>query len=350
MPLLPREQIKQCILDLANDGKVHNIDELYAYVISTMHLTKDDLAIINPSDYDHKFKNEIRCAKEELKSEGIIIYPNPYEFQLTEDAINQLMTDSPNNLIFDSFSWSVHGNNVAIKTMDKSFFLHHMTGIPKAVRSFFEIHNLSKGETKEIDLVYQKTQYPARIDIDPFGRTRLHFRKEFTKILYSKYPQWVKIFKNGASIGLDETPKIRFYKINGKEFGIEFIDESYLIPDIENEIDDERAYQCNKEGNMKIISSKYYERNPKNRRLAIEIHGLTCAVCGFNFKEMYGDLGHGFIEVHHISPLNLFECETTIDPEKDLITVCSNCHRMLHRNKGNSPLIDELKKYAMKNR
>ena len=148
---------------------------------------------------------------------------------------------------------------------------------------------------------------------------------------------------------MGDIPKIRFFKKNEREFNLEFIDDSLFVSDIADEINDEFTYQCNKEGELKVISSKYYERNPKNRQLAVQIHGLTCAVCGFNFEETYGTFGKGFIEVHHIIPLHLSGSETVIDPEKDLIPVCSNCHRMLHRNKGHPLSIDDLKKIIQEN-
>ena len=40
---------------------------------------------------------------------------------------------------------------------------------------------------------------------------------------------------------------------------------------------------------------------------AIEIHGDSCKACGFNFGEVYGDHGSGFIHVHHVMPISIFE-------------------------------------------
>ena len=58
---------------------------------------------------------------------------------------------------------------------------------------------------------------------------------------------------------------------------------------------------------------------------------VFCEVCGFNFQQSYGSRGDGFIECHHRKPLFELdeETETTLD---DLALVCSNCHRMLHRD------------------
>ena len=57
---------------------------------------------------------------------------------------------------------------------------------------------------------------------------------------------------------------------------------------------------------------------------------LKCEICNFSFIEKYGDWGEGYIEAHHIKPLSTIKEETKTKIE-DLILVCSNCHRMLHR-------------------
>ncbi|WP_456363067.1 HNH endonuclease [Priestia aryabhattai] len=91
------------------------------------------------------------------------------------------------------------------------------------------------------------------------------------------------------------------------------------------------------------MNGRRYERDPINRKRAIEFHGLSCKVRGFNFEEVYGERGKGFIEVHHIEPLSTLEKEAGIDPERDLIPVCANCHRMIHRRRDNPLTVDELR-------
>jgi len=62
-------------------------------------------------------------------------------------------------------------------------------------------------------------------------------------------------------------------------------------------------------------------------------HGrLRCEVCHLSFEEVYPSfLGTDFIEVHHIVPLSATSgvIRTTLD---DLMLVCANCHRMIHRS------------------
>ncbi|MEV4882457.1 HNH endonuclease [Chitinophaga ginsengisegetis] len=58
---------------------------------------------------------------------------------------------------------------------------------------------------------------------------------------------------------------------------------------------------------------------------------MLCEVCGFDFYDSYGDIGKGFIECHHKTPLSKITASTKTSL-KDLALVCSNCHRMLHKD------------------
>lgn len=84
---------------------------------------------------------------------------------------------------------------------------------------------------------------------------------------------------------------------------------------------------------------KYYERNSKINRQKKALHlkkygQLDCEACDFNFHKTYGDLGKGYIECHHTTPLSQIGGET-ITTLNDLALVCSNCHRMIHRGINN---------------
>jgi HNH endonuclease len=79
------------------------------------------------------------------------------------------------------------------------------------------------------------------------------------------------------------------------------------------------------------------ERSPRLRAAAREYwrarqHGsLRCLACGFSFRDVYGDAGESFIELHHTRALGASSKAHRNTPQ-DLIPVCSNCHRMIHRN------------------
>ncbi len=64
---------------------------------------------------------------------------------------------------------------------------------------------------------------------------------------------------------------------------------------------------------------------------------LACEACIFEFEEFYGDIGKGYIECHHRTPLSSIKVASRT-MLLDLALVCSNCHRMLHRSINNLSL------------
>ena len=85
------------------------------------------------------------------------------------------------------------------------------------------------------------------------------------------------------------------------------------------------------EGARERIEVNRYERNPLNRRLCIASQGTLCAVCRFDFAAIYGELGRDFIHVHHVVPVSRLAAGYVIDPTRDLVPLCPNCHAMIHR-------------------
>lgn len=137
--------------------------------------------------------------------------------------------------------------------------------------------------------------------------------------------------------------------LNAKNYTQVFND---IISIQENEVpyNSKKSYVTGKtEGGKKVITSTQYERSPKLRTEGIEIHGLNCMVCNFNFGEFYGDWGEGFIEVHHVQALHKNQGKKVeTNPETDLAVLCANCHRMIHRKRDIALSIQELKAKILK--
>ncbi len=100
------------------------------------------------------------------------------------------------------------------------------------------------------------------------------------------------------------------------------------------------------EGAVRTVQVNAYERNAEARRACITHHGTTCKVCGFDFAGRFGDLGLGFIHVHHKVPLADIRTTYELDPIHDLAPVCPNCHAMLHRS--NPPMTIEQLRAVMR--
>lgn len=77
---------------------------------------------------------------------------------------------------------------------------------------------------------------------------------------------------------------------------------------------------------------KRLERNRKLAEAAKKYHGHSCQTCGFNFQSVYGIIGKGFIEAHHLRSLSKLKgMVVELDPRVDFAVLCPNCHRMIHK-------------------
>ena len=127
----------------------------------------------------------------------------------------------------------------------------------------------------------------------------------------------------------------------GTDRSAEIAEDSLRVDDITHgRANDEVIH--NSEGRKHIVQHVKYERSQKNRSLAIKIHGTTCAVCKFNFDEIYGsEYAGGYIQIHHVKPLS--QHEGKVDPATDMLPLCANCHVMAHKKKDTVASIGDLK-------
>jgi 5-methylcytosine-specific restriction enzyme A len=104
----------------------------------------------------------------------------------------------------------------------------------------------------------------------------------------------------------------------------------------EIEDDEETLNDSVMEGQVLYKLHKVRERDSEivllKKKQSIDQFGfLSCEACVFDFEKFYGELGKGYIECHHRTPLSKFKSETNTRLD-DLALVCSNCHKMLHRS------------------
>lgn len=243
--------------------------------------------------------------------------------------------------------------------------------------------NILRNEEEAIDQVYSRGDgYYSLPPLQRSGRNReynfysdeLKARVIFEHLVHNETHRWLDINVLGITEGNTKgrsSANILYYLgmkadyrgiFQGEELGeviqiLETRGESYteatrllklLDYDLEDSINtDIEAEQAEEghgiEGHVKYYYGKRYERDSKNRKLAIKKHGLNCYACGFNFEEVYGERGKDFIEVHHIKPLSTLEEAVEINPEMDLFPLCANCHRMVHRRRDDVLTIEQLK-------
>lgn len=100
------------------------------------------------------------------------------------------------------------------------------------------------------------------------------------------------------------------------------------------------------ESRRKMRETSYFSRNSRLVEAAKKHYGYQCQACGFDFEAAYGELGSEYIECHHLVPLSEREdlepggsVTTSID---EVTVLCSNCHRMVHRERPALP-VEELR-------
>ena len=119
-----------------------------------------------------------------------------------------------------------------------------------------------------------------------------------------------------------------------------FLDVIHQLPESDASDRDEEVYprveRAVVRSHLTRERSRYLASQCKDR------DNYECQVCGMKYEEEYGPLGRGFAESHHKKALATLKPSVPTKLE-DLLTVCANCHRMLHRMEGKADDIRKLK-------
>lgn len=226
--------------------------------------------------------------------------------------------------------WKKISENVLIRRGDKLFFKDNGFYISKDIEKFFDAENMECGERKDIQFHYLGESSLWKIEKIFPECCRVSWKAK------SKFGNYIKEYYKRIS----EHTSIRFQKNSEGEYEIKLFD-SQIVGDIVD-----KPYETiipQKEGKKKEFFVTRYERDSANREKAIEIHGMKCVICEFDFEEVYGEAGRNYIEVHHIKPLAEVKEEVEVNPKTDLVCVCANCHSIIHRKQDKIYSIEEMK-------
>ncbi|MDR2204136.1 MAG: HNH endonuclease [Nitrososphaerota archaeon] len=188
--------------------------------------------------------------------------------------------------------------------------------------------------------------YPGKRPHSPLNLEIGHYAKRIAKkhdINLSmrenkKYKCW-DLFFEGWMEG-------RFFVWKLKPNLVSAIKETSIYVDVEpTEISDKEAKKLI-EGAKRSITVNAYERNLRARKQCIKHYGTKCLVCNFDFFKEYGQIGKDYIQVHHLVPIHEIGEEYEVDPIKDLVPICPNCHVMVHKGK-NTLTVNDLRQQYM---
>ena len=188
-------------------------------------------------------------------------------------------------------------------------------GKPKIITAYDVL--MAKGQSKLVHAIHEKRQ--GVVTLEEYEKEFFYGRYEFSEIRSKK-----------------ETDEMA-------ERMATFIETiSRGLPLSKPETSDSVAYPY--ENRKKVSQHVSRERNRFISMQRKQLDNFTCQVCSENFRKYgkYGKYGKNIAEAHHRRPLKtiLKQTKTSV---KDLITVCPNCHRILHRMKGVPQDIKELR-------
>jgi 5-methylcytosine-specific restriction protein A len=307
---------------------------------NTIDTNKDTPAWSNKED-DSSLDILLNQIKSYLKSSDattdnnlstFLITWNPQKWNWTnlQENIEQL-----DNLGYVVRRWSC-GNSKNIKKGDR-VFLVRLGEEPKGI--------MGSGYAKSSyyvaphwDGTQGKTTNYIDIDFDILinpDKNILFDKNELDKVDPNKIQQWFP-----QQSGISIKPKILSIL---ESCWFDFVRENKYIGNgfVSNDIISNKP-ESFMEGKSKEVTQTRYERNPQARKTCLRHHGYSCKICEFNFEKNFGEIGKGFIHVHHINEIAGIGKEYEIDPKNDLIPVCPNCHAMIH-SKRPAFTIDKIK-------
>lgn len=211
------------------------------------------------------------------------------------------------------------------------------------------------------DLISQLTDVmrPEGVDAEILqGRSDTYFSQK-VRNLKSHDTLAEKDLATNEDKGFKITPNGRDFLLSRKETLDYIFAEPFGYEDIKGALDDirERAdalpvEEMIFEGQVTSRNVKVRERSSRLRAKAIEYftHGsrIECDCCGFNFPQFYGGFyGKDCIEIHHVKPIFLYQddahTQTLERALQNLLPVCPNCHRIIHKNRIGSEQLASFK-------
>ena len=230
-------------------------------------------------------------------------------------------------------------------------WLDKFAGYPE--RKFYAgFCSMDADQIKAITEAVSKSLWPIRVitDEEVDGEKRLVLadrlrRPEFNAPIYEDYPDGLKFY------GIYDPTRTTNEKLNShfwNRAAAFFEDVARALPNAKVGDAQREVYpQC--ENRKRVTSHVHRERSGLLVTECKIRDGYRCKVCGLHFDEDYGELGTEFAEAHHIVPLSKLSGMVKTSLE-DLVTVCANCHRMLHRMSADPDDIRKLRAIVRKNR
>lgn len=161
---------------------------------------------------------------------------------------------------------------------------------------------------------YKGSARSGYVEITELGKQHLQQNKDILKYLLINDFTYIDLKDNLVKIEQNQNKR-----------KIETFDENIVIQEGLKKVTEQVAFKRSQ--TLRTFAIEYYKKNDR----------ISCYCCSFNFEDFYGPkIGKDFIEIHHTKPIFKYEDEdienTLKNAVKNLTPVCSNCHRMIHKN------------------
>ena len=250
----------------------------------------------------------------------------------------------------DTDGWRASIGNLGKGEPGLQIWLDHLSGHPDRKFNFCyfsekhsKIHRLTESAAERFPV--QKTITEDDMGYGDFAILKERLRRhEFGEAIFEAYQD--KWFYFGI---YDLSSRLSGAKVNSKAVAraADFFEEVARALPSAKERGAERDIYPRFENRKVVKSHLSRERSGFLANERKRLDKFECQVCGLSFADTYGKLGEEFAEAHHRIPLASLsgKVETRIE---DLATVCSNCHRMLHRMDGKRGDVDKLRSIVRK--
>jgi len=338
--------IWQIINSKLTKDRVVSLQEIYTLIEDNIELQSDDFEPDAPDSTGIKWHRNVRNVLQQRKEQGDIVWFQGAEYLLPSSK-NLVEIELSHRLrLWRTLSAMDNTKGISAGTLRKLrvykgaqgiWIDKERTSLITEDKTGVTVSMLHTGSSYEDDLRsdhviyhYPQTNRPATRDLTEINATKKAARLGLPVFLitYQSPNSPLRDVFLGWVTNWDDDSKA-FTIVFGDEHPGESIDpENWLT--LEDEITKPLAYP---EGSTRRISVNVYERNPKARAECIAHYKAKCRICGFDFEEQYGNVGKGYIHIHHTKPLSEIGEEYEVDPIEDLMPVCPNCHAIIHKRK-----------------
>jgi len=249
----------------------------------------------------------------------------------------------PSKYIDDKYWWwSVW--SIGYETRDQGYLWEMHPEVAEVLETLGWVSSVAAESSNQAlyEKIFSELVYDKDDRSPPDNRRRAQFkigwdnaasqRKPYTDEKLNKILTWNNLgYRFGSKLGnCSESQINEAYDFLAQRYSVKGVELSSpnTIQFFPDEVDLTEIFR---EGAVRQVAVNAYERDPKAQQKCIDYYGSSCSVCDFNFGKVFGQLGEGFIHVHHLRPISEVAEEYEVEPMKDLRPVCPNCHAMIHR-------------------